>query len=359
MSRPVHFAAHALVSARGLSASAAAAAIRAGETTCTQRRLGERTFPFFALPFAENDWLARAKSACAALRAELPNLSADTPLFIASSSFQMGLFEQQGRPFDLPRACASFAGQLADWLGLSGPRQCFSNACVSGFSALDAAATLIAAGIIDDALVLGVELANASTLAGFASMELLSPDACRPFDRQRNGLVLGEALAAVHLSARPGTWRIAGLSAGLDAYSTTGPDPQGGPIAAAAVHCLKTAKTEPADIQLIKLQAAGSPGTDLAEANALRQVFGDPLPPLVSLKPYLGHTLGASGIAELSALLACLDAGFIPGTPGFSEIAPEIGLSPTQSVESRRINCLLLNLIGFGGGLANLIVERA
>ncbi|WP_412480150.1 beta-ketoacyl synthase N-terminal-like domain-containing protein [Azonexus sp. IMCC34839] len=359
MSRPVHLAANALVSARGLSVVEATVAILAGETACAQRRLGERTFPYFALPFAENDWLKRAEQACAALRAQLSGLAAETPLFVASSSFQMGLFEQQRQYFDLPRACASFADELANWLGLSGSRTCFSNACVSGFSALDAAATLIAAGIIDDALVLGVELANASTLAGFASMELLSPDVCRPFDRQRNGLVLGEALAAVHLTAQPGAWRIAGLSVGLDAYSTTGPDPQGGPIAAAAVHCLKTAKTEPADIQLIKLQAAGSPGTDLAEANALRQVFGDALPPLVSLKPYLGHTLGASGIAELSALLACLDAGFIPGTPGFSEIDPDIGLSPTLSVEPRHIDRLLLNLIGFGGGLANLVVERA
>ena len=359
MSRPVHLAAHALVSARGLSARAAAAAIGAGETASAQRRLGERTIPFFALPFAENDWQARAQSACAALRAQLPSLAADTPLFIASSSFQMGLFEQQGRPFTLPHACASFAGDLAGWLGLSGPRTCFSNACVSGFSALDAAATLIAAGIIDEALVIGVELANASTLAGFASMELLSPDVCRPFDLLRNGLVLGEALAAVHLTVQPGAWRIAGLSAGLDAYSTTGPDPQGGPIAAAAVHCLKTAKTDPADIQLVKLQAAGSPGTDLAEANALRQVFGDALPPLVSLKPYLGHTLGASGIAELSALVACLDTGFVPATPGFAEFDPEIGLSPTLATENRRIVRLLLNLIGFGGGLAHLVVERA
>lgn len=358
MSRPVHLGAHALVSACGTSADAAASALRAGETTCALRQLGERTLPFFAFPFEESDWLSRAKQACAALRAQLPQLAAETPLFIASSSFQMGWFEQQGRPFELPHACASFAGQLANWLDLRGPRQCFSNACVSGFSALDAAATLIAAGIIDDALVIGVEFANASTLAGFASMELLSPDHCRPFDRQRNGLVLGEAVAAVHLTAQPGEWRIAGLSNGLDAYSTTGPDPEGGPIAAAAVHCLKTAKTNPDDIQLVKLQAAGSPGTDLAEANALRQVFGDALPPLLSLKPYLGHTLGASGLAELSALLACLDAGFLPATPGFTEFDPAIGLSPTLTVENCRIERLLLNLIGFGGGLANLIVER-
>ena len=156
-------------------------------------------------------------------------------------------------------------------MGLSGPRYSFSNACIGGFSALDAARSLIAGGLIDEAVVLGVELANHSTLAGFAAMELLSRSACRPFDAGRDGLVLGEAVAAVHLSAAPARWRIAGLRTGLDGYSTTGPDPAGGPIASAAVDCLQEAKITAADIDLVKLQAAGSPGTDLAEANALRQ----------------------------------------------------------------------------------------
>jgi 3-oxoacyl-[acyl-carrier-protein] synthase-1 len=102
----------------------------------------------------------------------------------------------------------------------------------------------------------------------------------------------------VHLSAKPATWRIAGLRTGLDGFSTTGPNPDGSRIADVTVDCLKEAKLKAADIELIKLQAAGSPGTDLAEANALRTVFGQQMPPLISLKPGLGHTLGASGLAD-------------------------------------------------------------
>ena len=156
----------------------------------------------------------------------------------------------------------------------------------------------------------------------------------------------------------PATWRIAGLRTGLDGYSTTGPNPDGSRIADLAVNCLNEANLKAADIELIKLQAAGSPGTDLAEANALRSVFGQRMPPLISLKPALGHTLGASGMAELAALLACLDADKIPATTGFTKVDPEIALFPMVDRSTAHVERALLNLIGFGGGLASLIVER-
>ncbi|MFZ2267109.1 MAG: beta-ketoacyl synthase N-terminal-like domain-containing protein [Azonexus sp.] len=358
MSRPVYIAERALLCAAGNSPTAVSAALWAGECTPGRRRLGEREFPYFAMKLAETGWLARAEQAVRQLVTQLGKFDVKTPLFIASSSFQIGYFEEQGAPFALPAANAQFSRQLADWLGLSGPCYSFSTACTSGFSALDAARSLIAAGQIDGAIVLGVELANNSTLAGFAAMELLSRSTVRPFDVRRDGLVLGEAVGAVHLSAQPATWRIAGLRTGLDAYSTTGPDPDGGPIAALMADCLQEANMPAGDIELVKLQAAGSPGTDLAEANALRRVFRERMPPLLSLKPYLGHTLGASGIAELVALLACLDAEQIPATAGFAESDPEIAMKPTVVRSNTYIERALLQLIGFGGGLASLIVER-
>jgi 3-oxoacyl-[acyl-carrier-protein] synthase I len=358
MKRPVYIAGSGLLCARGNTPAKASEALWAGESSSSQRHLGTREFPYFCLPLNEGDWLGRAEQAISQLAGQLGALAANTPLFIASSSFQIGLFEEQGAPFDLPFAAASFSRQIADWMNLSGPRYSFSNACISGFSAIDAARSLIASGQLDEAIVVGVELANNSTLAGFAAMELLSPTSCRPFDKTRDGLVLGEAVAAIKLSARPASWRIAGLRTGLDAYSTTGPDPQGGPIARLAVDCLKEAKISPADIELVKLQAAGSPGTDLAEANGLRQVFGNQLPLLLSLKPYLGHTLGASGIVELVTLLACLTTDQIPATAGFKKVDPEIALFPMVDRSNQHIQRALLNLIGFGGGLASLIIER-
>lgn len=359
MSRPVFIAGSALHCARGDSPAAVGDALWAGECAAGQRRFGQRDFPYFGLPLPENDWLARAERAVRSVAGQLGPLAPETPLFVASSSFQIGHFEQLGAPCDLPVANAEFSRSIAAWLALAGPRYSLSNACISGFSAIEVARSLIAAGQLAEAVVVGIELANNLTLAGFAAMELLSPTAGRPFDAQRDGLVLGEAVAAVRLSATPGPWRIAGLRTGIDAYSMTGPDPEGGPLAGVMAGCLQEAGLAPADIELIKLQAAGSPGTDLAEANALRRVFTSAMPHLLSLKSALGHTLGASGIAELVALLACLDADRIPATAGFADPDPEIGLRPTARRSTAHIKRTMLNLIGFGGGLATMIVERS
>ena len=358
MTRPVYLGTSGLICARGASPTAVAAALAAGESGSDWRQHGNRRFPWFALPLAEQDWLVRAEKAVRLVAEGLGPLPPTTPLFVASSSFQVGLCETRPPPYDLPIANASFSRQLASWMQLAGPRYSFSNACISGFSAIDAARSLIAAGQIDEAVVLGCELANASTLAGFAALELLSPTACRPFDRDRDGLVLGEAVAAIHLTAKPTPWRLAALRTGIDAWSITGPDPDGGPIAELLDECLQEAGLAATDIDLVKLQAAGSPGTDQAEANALRQVFATTMPPLVSLKSSLGHTLGASGVAELAALLACLDGDCLPATAGFANTDPELGLQPTTVCQNQPIRHTLLNLIGFGGGLAAMIVTR-
>lgn len=358
MRRAVHITASGLFCARGNSPSTVGEALWAGECSTGRRMLGEQHFPYYALPLDEPDWSLRAEQAVRHVGAQLGPYTSATPLFVASSSFQIGLFEQRGAPFEMPIGSASFSRQIADWLGLDGLRSSFSTACTSGFAAIDAAATVIGAGLIDDAIVVGIELDNDSTLAGFAAMELLSRSACRPLDARRDGLVLGEAVAAIRLSASPGPWRIAGLASGLDAYSSTGPDPDGGPIADVMRACLRAADTNPADVDLIKLQAAGSPGSDLAEANALRQVFTNTMPPLLSLKSALGHTLGASGIAELVALLASFDAGQIPATANFRDTDADISLVPTTVRSDAVVNRALLSLIGFGGGLASLMVER-
>lgn len=359
MKRAVYIAGHAVCCASGMTVPAVVDALCAGRVPDGFRSLGERRLPYRSLPIAAVDWTRRAKSALAALHAQLPDCAADVPLWVASSSWQIGRFETQGAAGDVPPGAASLTLDLKDWLGLEGPHFNCANACVSGFSAIEAASTLIAEGQIDEALVLGVELANRSTLAGFAAMQLLTDGVCRPLDARRDGLILGEAVAAVHLSHRPAAWRVAAVRTGLDAWSPTSPNPSGQPIAALAGACLDEAGIKATQLDLIKLQAAGSPATDLAEARAVQHLLAGQSRPLVSLKPGLGHTLGASGVAELSALLACLETGRIPLTPGFAEDDPLVGLRPTEATLEQPVRCALLNLIGFGGGLANLLVVRA
>jgi len=357
MRRPVYLADQALVCAAGSTPAEIAGRLVAGEVQGGRRRIGSQEFPYLALADSDGDWNSRARSAFTRLAGQLHLPDSKLPVFIASSSLQIGRIEQSANP-DLPRAVASFSSEILDWLGLSGPAANFANACVSGFSALEAAHCLIARGDVDEALVIGCELVNDSTLAGFAAMQLLSAGACRPLDAGRDGLVLGEAVAAVRLSARQGTWRIADVRTSLDGWSPTAVTPDGEPLAALQQQSLQAAGLQPADIELIKLQAAGSPATDLAEANALRRLFGPSMPPVLSLKPQLGHTLGASGIAELVALLACLARGLVPPTPGFRRPDPAIGLVPTSVASEQTVSRVLLDLIGFGGGLGTLILVR-
>lgn len=358
MKRAVYLAGSGLFCARGDSPEAVATSLWRGEHDFQMRRVGDREFPYFALPLAESNWLKRAEQAVCHVTAQLGTLPAEIPLFVASSSFQIGHYEQLGEPYAVSVANAAFSRQIAAWMQISGPLASISNACISGFSAIEAARSLIVSGQIDEAVIIGIELSNQVTLAGFSAMELLSQTASRPFDVKRDGLVLGEAVAAVRLSATPNPWRIAGLRTGLDAYSTTGPDPEGGPIAQVMADCLNEAHVSASNIELIKVQAAGSPGTDLAEANALHQIFGKNIPALLSLKSAIGHTLGASGIAELLALLACLEADQIPATAGFQQPDPKIGAISPVDRNNGHIKRALLNLIGFGGGLASMIIER-
>jgi 3-oxoacyl-[acyl-carrier-protein] synthase-1 len=202
-----------------------------------------------------------------------------------------------------------------------------------------------------------VEFYNRLTVAGFAGLELLSATAARPCDRERDGLVLGEALGAVLVSSVPAPWRIAALATGMDSASVTGPAPDGTAIANAMRAALAGAHWERAAVDLIKLQSGGGRLADSAEGNAVREVFA-PVPRTVSLKGALGHTLGASGPAELALLLASLARGRVPATWGFAKRDDKLGLAPSGG-DARSVRRVLFNLSGFGGSVMCLALEKA
>ena len=374
MTRSVYLAGFGHCSASGATLGAACDTIIAGDIRCASRSVAGQTLPFYALADAASlsDWDLRAREIICGVGREVRagcSISdsewSQAGLFFASSSFQIGALEFAARVgrAEFPPA-AEFAVKAADWLGIATSPWCFATACTSSLSALDAAATLIRAGVLRRALVLGVELPNITSLAGFAALNLLSPAASRPLDRQRDGLVLGEAVAAIWLTDEPcnghwGDWRVAGIDAALDSNSATGPNPDGVLIADVMTRALRNAGLSAVDIDLVKLQAAGSPAVDLAEGIALRRVFGERPPALLSLKSYFGHTLGASGAVELSALAACLARDTVPATAGFSAIDPDVGLAPTTVVRNARVRRVLFNLIGFGGSVVSLVIEQA
>lgn len=342
--RPVYIAGTGHCSARGLCAASAATAILAGEMAVTPRELLGARHPWFALPLADTGWQARARGAVLAVGRQLTaGLDAERiarlPLFVGSSSLQAGAIEADARrtgTVDMPADAAAFSADIAGWLGVAGTPWTFSTSCTSGIAALEAAAALIAAGLLDEALVLGFEFANDTTLAGFAGLGILA-DALAG-----DGLVLGEAVAGLRLGAtpQPDGWRIAACRLGVDGHSPTAPAPDGRVIESVIAAALADARLDARDIDLIKPHRGGLASTDDAEAAALGRLFGSRRPPEIALKRQLGHTLGASGPAELTAVLALL--------------AQPAGRAHYGS--PRRI---LLDFVGFGGSIAALVVERS
>jgi 3-oxoacyl-[acyl-carrier-protein] synthase-1 len=318
-------------------------------------------WPYFAIPVSGGDWMERAGQIARAVAGDLRRKAAlsaaewqDLPCFVGSSSHDVGASENEAELALRPPL--EVASARAGWFGVRGPALAVSSACTSGLTALQLAIDLIAAGAFRHALVLGVELANRLTVAGFAGLGLLSPGAARPCDRARDGLVLGEALGAVLLSAS-GRWRIGSLAWGMDASSITGSAPDGTVIRHTMEAAVSRARWATAEVDLVKLQAAGSPAGDLSEARALHTLFPSP-PRTVSLKSAIGHALGASGPAELALLLAALDRGRVPPTWGFAKPDAELGLAPSggDAAEVRRV---LFNLSGFGGNVCSMALHRS
>jgi 3-oxoacyl-[acyl-carrier-protein] synthase-1 len=253
----------------------------------------------------------------------------------------------------------NLATRVAERFGIHGPDFSFNTACSSAANALLYAQRLIEGGVLDHVLVLGVEMLNRLSLAGFHSLMLYAPDAARPFDVSRNGLVLGEALSAAVIGRGDGVWpglRLRGGATGCDTTSSTNATP--GHIAAIMRETLADVGCDPSAVAGIKAHGTSTPSNDLAEGQGMRELFGREVPPFTSLKPQLGHTLGACGLVETLLFMACVARGSLPATRGFAEVDPEIALAPLNTVQHAPVGVYLLNYFGFGGNNCSLVVER-
>lgn len=362
---PVYFAGRGLVSGLGWGWAAARAGLLQPPVDAPRMAFAPGQHgPLHALPAMPGPWLQRlAQAVCAAVSQTGLPPRPDTPLFIGSSSLDMGYEEEQAAA-----GAAGFAGDLHSFadavaraLHWAGPVFCFSNACTSAVQALQAARDWLRAGESADALVLGVEMHNLFTPAGFGGLQLLSPDRARPFAAARNGLVLGQAVAALHLRTAPTRWRLAGAAHVVDGSQPTGAVPQA--IEAAARAALDEAGCRVAEVDLVKPQAAGSPGNDAAEAQALQKLFGaQAVPPLIGFKPWIGHCMGASSAVELALLLGCLEDGVWPAAlPADAQPEPAWGLrwatAQTAQIEQVPAPRVLFHTLGFGGGHCALLIE--
>ncbi|MDM0074477.1 beta-ketoacyl synthase N-terminal-like domain-containing protein [Variovorax sp. J2P1-59] len=347
---PVHVAGSGLACALGRDLREALAAVQRGGTSLTPTTVAEGfTWPVHKLPSEEGEWWDRLRRIARDVVAQCGEQDVEMPLFVASSSLDVGHEEEAA---SLAGDVQTFADAVAEAIGWRGPVFTVSTACTSAVNAMLAAADLIRGGVVPQALVLSIEFSNRLTLAGFGGMQLLSPDRALPFGAKRNGLVLGEAVAAIHLSTAPARWRLMGGASVVAGATSTGADANA--IGAACKAALRQAGLRPQDIDLVKPQAAGSPGNDAIEAAALTEIFAASLPPMVSLKSLIGHTLGASGAAELVLLTACVESGVWPVAN--HALDSELGMTLATQAPAR-LRHILFNAIGFGGGHAALLLK--
>jgi len=245
---------------------------------------------------------------------------------------------------------------VAETLGLTGPVMTISTACSSSAKVFASAARMIDAGLADAAVVGGVDSLCLSVLHGFNSLELVSEQPCRPFDRDRNGLSLGEAAGFALLESDPSSsiGRLLGWGETSDAWHMAAPHPEGRGAIAAMQAALASAGLEPGSVDHINCHGTATPMNDRIEAGALRQVFGTP-PPAVSTKAWTGHTLGAAGIIEsVFSLLAITDQR-IPAS--LNCVQPEPDWSDFIQCRARPapVKVVLSNSFGFGGSNCSLL----
>jgi len=347
--KEVFLAGCGLACALGADMQSALQTLQAGGIEPQPMQVGpDLAWPYFAIPDTQSGWYARARHLCQQVVLESGIQNRNIPLFIASCSLHIGAFEDG----EVPEGdCLQFSELLKQWLDWQGPVYWISTACTSSSNAMLAALTCLRQGHAQEALVLGVELSNRYTTAGFGAMQLLDTRRPRPLAADRGGLVLGEAVAALRLSRQASPWRICGGANIVD-----GQDPAGASADAVSQmvrQALADSRINADSIGLIKLQAAGSPASDPVELAGLRETF-PALPALVSFKAEIGHTLGASGAAELALLTACLDQGVWPQT----RYATDPALPATFAASSPVARYVMSNILGFGGGHATVILEH-
>jgi 3-oxoacyl-[acyl-carrier-protein] synthase II len=291
---------------------------------------------------------------------------------ISSMIEQLTVLRERGpdrvSPFFIPMLMPN-AGAAAVSLrfGMRGPCQTVTTACAAGTHAVIDAARLIAQGRCDVMLTGGGESATEQiAFAGFRNMTALSrTGVSRPFDVARDGFVLGEGGAALvlesldHATARGATIyaEVLGGASTADAHHITAPDPDATGAIACIELALEDASCSPGDVGHVNAHGTSTPLNDLAEAKALHAVFTQGVPPVTSVKGYLGHSLGAAGAIEAVVAVLTVAHGVIPPTTGTTDVDPavdlDVVLATPRSIERRVV---LSNSFGFGGHNGTLIV---
>ncbi len=260
------------------------------------------------------------------------------------------------------------ARTVSDALGFSGPMRILSNACASGCDAVGHAWQMIRHGHAERILVGGHDPHSQMLFAGFDSLQVLSPTVCRPFDLNRNGLLMGEGAGVLALESLAHAQRrgaeilgeIIGYGSTLDRHHLTQPHPQGDAALTAMNLACQTARISPEEVDYVNAHGTGTPLNDAAEALAIGRWAGARVTtlPVSSTKASIGHLLGAAGAAEAVVCLMALREQWLPPELAFEKPDPACAFPVVRQPQEATLNVVLSNSFGFGGINATLAMRR-
>jgi len=263
----------------------------------------------------------------------------------------------------------SIARNIARHLGLSGPIASVTMACVSSSLAIGRAWDAIRRGRTPIMLAGGADSLTTLSFSGFSVLRAMTKSSCRPFDRRRDGMILGEGAGILvlenldHARSRGAQVyaEISGWGSAGDAHHATSPHPQGRGLAGAIRKAMSEARVSVDEIDHANLHGTGTAANDPAECQAIRQVFGDRCErlPVNSLKPMIGHTLGAAGVLELTGSILGMRGGFVPPTLNYAEPDPSCNLNVVSgAAREQRTRVLLSTKSAFGGANVAIVARQ-
>jgi 3-oxoacyl-[acyl-carrier-protein] synthase-1 len=288
-------------------------------------------------------------------------MGTSTAAIDATEAFYRHLDDPAGPPRHLfapelhtPHSLGDFVQRA---LGLQGPCFTIATACSSSAKVFGQAERLMRLGLCDAVVVGGVDSLCDSVLYGFGSLELLSPQACRPFAVDRRGLNLGEAAAFVLLERGGSQLQLLGYGESSDAHHMSAPHPEGRGARLAIEQALARAGCRAEQIQYINLHGTATPKNDAVEARLVAEIFPSTTR-ASSTKGWTGHALGAAGSLEAIISLLALHTGLMPGTLNTTQLAPECGPQIRLDNSEGEVRYALSNSFGFGGSNCVLLFGR-
>ena len=269
-------------------------------------------------------------------------------------------------PADFHYAETQNTGSLAEfvrrYLGLRGPAFVVSSACSSSAKVFGNAARMITAGVCDAAVVGGVDTLCLTTLYGFYSLQLTSSGPCRPYDKERDGISIGEgagfALLERAAHAGAGGVRLLGVGESCDAHHMSTPHPEGLGAKLAMQGALDSAGLGAADIDYVNLHGTATKTNDAAEDRAVCEVFGADTA-CSSTKGATGHLLGAAGITEAVISILAIEQGVMPGSANTRCVDPVLRSNFLLHNREAPVRRALTNSFGFGGSNCSLVLGAA